>query len=68
MGRVKSHISERVRQALGLESDGMHVVNIKAFGSETTKSQSVDAVTATMHSKEGNQINNLFSTVLLMRL
>ena len=62
----RSYITERVRKALGPESEGTEVVNIKTFGSETTKSQSVDAVTATIHSKEGNEINILFSTVSLI--
>ena len=62
-GSQRSYITERVREALGLESEGTEVVNIKTLGSETTKSQSVDSVTASIHSKEGNQINDLFSTV-----
>ena len=65
-GSQRSYITERVREALGLELEGTEVVNIKTFGSETTKSKSVDAVTATIHSKEGNQINILFSTVPLI--
>ena len=65
-GSQRSYITERVREALGLESEGTEVVNIKTFGSETTKLQSVDSVTATIHSKEGNQINVLFSTVPLI--
>ena len=45
---------------MGLESEGTEVVDVLTYGSETTKPQSVDIVTATIHSKVGNQINILF--------
>ena len=66
-GSQRSYISERVKEALGLETECTEVVNIKTFGSETTKTQTVDVVTASIHTKEGNQMNILFSTVPLIR-
>jgi len=42
------------------------VVNIKTFGSETTKTKTVDVVTVSIHPKKGSPINILFSTVPLI--
>jgi len=50
-GGVKGHISQRVKEALGLQTECTEVVSIKTFGSETTRAQTVDVVTASMHIK-----------------
>jgi len=42
------------------------VVNIKTFGSETTRTQTVDVITASIHIKTGYPINILFSTLPLI--
>ena len=65
-GSQRSYITKRVKEALGLETVNTEVVNIKTFGSEITRIQTVDVVTTSVHSKEGNHINILFSTVPLM--
>ena len=51
---------------LGLNTECSEVVNIKTFGSETTKTQTVDVVTASIHFKEGTKINISFLTVPLI--
>ena len=65
-GSQRSYITKRVQEALGLETVNTEVVNIKTFGSEITRIQTVDVVTASIHSKEGNHINILFLTVPLI--
>ena len=65
-GSQRSYITERVKEALGLVTECTELANIKTFGSETTKMQTVDVVTASIHPKEGSPINILFSTVPLI--
>ena len=52
---------------LGLEIECKEVMNIKTFGSETSRIQTVDVITALIRPKEGNKINILFSTVPLIQ-
>ena len=65
-GSQRSYITERVKEVLGLDTECSEVVNIKTFGSETTKTQTVDVVTASIHLKEGTEISISFSTVPLI--
>ena len=65
-GSQRSYITNRVKEALGLETESTEVVNIKTFGSEITRTQAVDVVTASICSKDGSHINVLFSSVPLI--
>jgi len=65
-GSQRSYITNRVKEALGLDTDSTEMVNIKTFGTETTRAQAVDVVTVSICSKEGSHINVLFSAVPLI--
>jgi len=65
-GSQRSYITERVKETLGLQTECTEVVNIKTFGSDTTRAQTVDVITASIHIKTGYPNNILFSTVPLI--
>ena len=56
-------MTERVKETLGLVTGRTEVVSKRTFGSKTTRTQTVELVTAAIMPKEGGHINVLFSTV-----
>ena len=65
-GSQRSYITQRVKDVLGLESERAEEVHIQTFGSENTRTQTVEIVTATIAFKEGGSIQVLFSAVSLI--
>ena len=52
-GSQRSYITQRVKDVLGLESERAEEVHIQTFGSENTRTQTVEMVTATYNSSQG---------------
>ena len=64
-GSQRSYITQRVKDLLGLESERTEEVHIQTFGSENTRTQTVEMVTATIALKEGGSTQVLLSAVPL---
>lgn len=65
-GSQRSYMTQRVKDVLGLEPERAEEVNIRTFGSENSRTQTVEMVTAAISLKEGDPIHVLFSTVPLI--
>ena len=65
-GSQRSYITQRVKQALGLQPEHVEEVQIKTFGSDSTTLQTVEVTRAAISLKTGNPVHVLFSTVPLI--
>ena len=59
-------MTQRVKDALGLESECTEEVNIQTFGSDSTQTQTMEMVQAVITLKTGNPVQVMFSTVPLI--
>ena len=62
-GSQRSYVTQRVRETLGLEPEGVEEMQIRTFGSESTTLQTVEMATIAVSLKTGDPIHVLFSTV-----
>ena len=62
-GSQRSYITQRVKDALDLQPQRIEEVHIRTFGSDSTRSQMVEMVTAAVQPNKGSPIPMLFSTV-----
>ena len=62
-GSQRSYITQRVKDALGLESEHVEEVLIQAFGSDRTRSPTVEMVTVAVSPKKDSSMPMMFSTV-----
>ena len=65
-GSQRSYITQRVRDALGLQPERTEQVQIKTFGSDSTTMQTVEVVRLAVPLKTGTTIYFVFSTVPLI--
>ena len=65
-GSQRSYITQRAKQALGLEPERIEEVQIKTFGSDSTTLQTVEMTRVAIALKTGNPVHVLFSTVPLI--
>ena len=63
MGKSEVYVTQRVRETLGLEPEGVEEMQIRTFGSESTTLQTVEMTTIAVLLKTGDPIYVLFSTV-----
>ena len=62
-GSQRFYVTQRVREALGLDPEGVEQVQIKTFGSEST---TVEMIKIAISLKTGDPIQVMFSTVPLI--
>ena len=65
-GSQRSYVTQRVRETLGLEPEGVEQVQIKIFGSESTTLQTVEMTKIAISLKTGGPIHVMFSTIPLI--
>ena len=65
-GSQRSYVMQRVREALGLESECAEEVQIRTFGSDSTILQTVEMTRVAISRKNGEPVQVLFSTVPLI--
>ena len=65
-GSQRFYITQKVKDALGLQPENSEQMQIKAFGSEATMMQTVEEVRRAVPLKTGTTIQLMFSTVLLI--
>ena len=65
-GSQRSYITQRVKDALGLQPERTEQVQIKSFGSDSTTNQTVEVVRLAVPLKTGTTIYFVFSTVPLI--
>ena len=62
-GSQRSYVTQRVKDALELQPERTEEVHIRTFGSDSTRSQTVEMVTVAVSPNKGSSIPMLFSTV-----
>lgn len=65
-GSQRSYLTQRVRDALGLQAEHTEKVQIKTFGSDNVTTKTVEVVKLAISLKTGNTIQLMFSTVLMI--
>ena len=65
-GSQRSYVTQRVRETLGLEPEGVEQVQINTFGSESTTLQTVEMTKFAISLKTGSPVHVMFSTVPLI--